>query len=180
MTNPQPNEDSLEVLVNKYFGFGAIVPVNPPEERIKYQHRFCEEVKALYAPKPDETVEKILQAVYNNGRMADKKLLETNKEDILPWMSVNQAEAVLAAHYAANEQEALKKIEKMFDNVPMHPKLSLPPSPLIELYREPTMYDEQLDAEIRLWGMAMQAAVDYYKTELATLTNQLNQMRGEK
>jgi hypothetical protein len=64
------------------------------------------ELQALYAPKPDETVEKILQAVYNNGRMADKKLLETNKEDILPWMSVNQAEAVLVAHYAAKEQEA--------------------------------------------------------------------------
>lgn len=38
-----------------------------------------------------KTIDEVLQAVYNSGRMADKKLSETKPEDILPWLSVDQA-----------------------------------------------------------------------------------------
>ena len=38
-----------------------------------------------------DSLEQILQAVYNNGRMSSWKLSETNRGDILPWLSNDQA-----------------------------------------------------------------------------------------
>lgn len=143
MTKPTQS-DSLDVIIRENVQLGN----DNGQPYIINTDDAVDAIQALYAPKPDETVEKILQAVYNNGRMADKKLLETNKEDILPWMSVNQAEAVLAAHYAAKEQEAVLRAR----------------------------IDELNRYKIKAFKIDWQ----YINDGLADLTNQLNQLKGEK
>lgn len=48
---------------------------------------------------PDPTndpIFKILDAVYNNGRMADWKVSETKTEDLLPWMTTEQAHQAIS------------------------------------------------------------------------------------
>ena len=38
-----------------------------------------------------ETIEEVLELVYNNGRMADWKVAGTSSSDILPWLTNEQA-----------------------------------------------------------------------------------------
>lgn len=49
-------------------------------------------------------IDEILQSVYNSGRMADKKVSETKPEEILPWLSIDQAKALLLQHYISKDE----------------------------------------------------------------------------
>ena len=56
-----------------------------------------------------EWLEEIIQCVYNNGKMSEWKLSETNSSDILPWLMNEQAIAKIKEHIEALVAQAVNK-----------------------------------------------------------------------
>lgn len=61
------------------------------------------------------TIDEILDATYNHGRMADKKLSETKPGDILPWMTHEYAKQQLDKLMLQERLETLQESAYMWN-----------------------------------------------------------------
>ena len=121
----------------------------------------------LYAPKPDKDVEQILEDFlhdyrhgYDNSREQGLNLEYCTQDTIIAFLDD------LAAHYAAKEQEAVlrAKIEE-FENMSM--EVVEPCEPDCDEVRH-ALHEGSWQAHLKI------------ENRIADLTNQLNQMKGEK